>query len=157
MKTLTQYAIVGGKASEIAASLEDGIRAGRIPQGALLPTVRALAAALQVSPTTVTAAYRTLRLRGALSAQRRRGTRVSPRPPLVIRPAAEIPRHLRNLAYGNPDPALLPRLRPVIAQLDLRPHLYGEPTNRAQLLERAAQQFEADQIPATSLAVMGGH
>jgi len=44
----------------------------------------------------------------------------------------------------------------VISQLDLRPHLYGEPTNRAQLLERAAQQFEADQIPATSLAVMGG-
>ena len=156
MKVLLQYPIAGANASEIAANIEDGIRAGRFSHGAILPTVRALATALQVSPTTVAAAYRALRLRGVLSAQGRRGTRVSSRPPLFARSTAEVPRHLSNLAYGNPDPALLPRLRSVVTQLDLRPRLYGEPNNRPRLLELATQQFAADKIPATSLAVMGG-
>lgn len=156
MKVLLQYPIVGASASEIAASIESGIHASRIPPEATLPTVRALARALGVSPTTVAAAYRALRIRGVLNARGRRGTRVNFRAPLPVRVATRVPEHLRNLANGNPDPAFLPDLRAVITRLDLRPHLYGEPTHRPRLLELAVEQFAADHIPADSLAVLGG-
>src|SRR5439155_13376944 len=55
-----------------------------------------------------------------------------------------------------PDPAQLPPLQRVLGPLDLPPHLYGEPPNRAPLLALAAQQCAADGIPATALAVLGG-
>jgi DNA-binding transcriptional MocR family regulator len=153
---MVQYPIAGGDASAIVSSIEAGVRLGQIPHGATLPTVRVLAAALKVSPTTVAAAYRMLRQRGMLITQGRRGTRISARPPVVSRPILEIPRGLRNLIQGSPDPQLLPELRPIMAQLTLRPRLYGEPTNRPQLLALAAKQLAADHIPTTALAIMGG-
>jgi DNA-binding transcriptional MocR family regulator len=156
MKVLLQYPIAGSDASSIIASIEAGVRSGTIPQRAMLPTIRALAIALAVSPTTVAAAYRTLRTRGLLSAQGRRGTRVSARPPVVSRPALAIPRGVRNLIQGSPDPQLLPDLRTVAHRLTLRPRLYGEATNRASLLSLAAEQFAADNIPTTALTIMGG-
>jgi len=156
VKTLIQYTIVGTKASEIAASIENEIRVGQIAHGTTLPPVRTLAKSLKVSPTTVAAAYRTLRLRGLLSGQRRRGTQVSHRPPLFTRPAVAVPPGLRDLANGNPDPTLLPSLQTVIARLDLHPRLYGQSINRPGLFELARRQFEADKIPAGSLAILGG-
>lgn len=156
MKVLLQYSIAGSNASAIAASIENGIHSGRIPPEATLPPVRALARALGVSPTTVAAAYRALRVRGVLNARGRQGTRVNFRAPLPVRLAARVPQHLRNLANGNPDPALLPDLREVATRLDLRPRLYGEPTNRPRLLELAAAQLAADHVPTDSLAVLGG-
>ena len=156
MKVLLQYPITGEDARTIAESIENGVRKGRIPQDTSLPTVRALANTLKVSPTTVAAAYRTLRTRGLLSAQGRRGTRVSARPPVLTRSAVMVPRGLRNLIQGSPDPLLLPDLRALAPKLTLRPRLYGETTNRPQLLALAAEQFAADHIPTTALAVMGG-
>lgn len=153
---LLQYPIVGTNASEIAASIENNIRAGRIAHGATLPPVRILALSLKVSPTTVASAYRTMRLRGLLSGERRHGTRVSHRPPLLARPTVAVPQGLRNLANGNPDPAFLPPLRSALARLDPRSRLYGESINHPKLLELARQQFEADTIPTVSLAVLGG-
>jgi len=44
----------------------------------------------------------------------------------------------------------------VARRLTLRPRLYGEATNRAGLLRLAAEQFSADNIPTTALAIMGG-
>src|SRR2546426_12377957 len=130
MKEPIQYRIVGTKASEIAASIEGEIRAGAITHGATLPPVRVLASSLKVSPTTVAAAYRALRQRGVLSGHRRRGTQVSHRPPLFARPAVSVLPGLRDLANGNPDPALLPSLRTALAKMDLHPRLYGETINR---------------------------
>src|SRR5262245_59003217 len=122
------YRIEGRSASSIAASVEEGSRAGRIPPGAGLPTVRSLAATLKVSPTPVASAYRMLRSRGLVVAQGRRGTRISHRPPLSTRAAAELPSHLRNLADGNPDPALMPDLRRAFRRLAPRARIYGGPT-----------------------------
>jgi DNA-binding transcriptional MocR family regulator len=153
---VAQYGIRGAGASGIVTSVETAIREGRLAPGAALPTVRELAGTLRVSPTTVAAAYRTLRVRGLVHARGRRGTRVSQRPPLPVRSPVAVPAHLRDLATGNPDPALLPALRPVLARLDLRPRLYGEPTNRRDLLEPAARQLEADGIAADAMAVVGG-
>src|SRR5207249_11864827 len=124
--------------------------------GTPLPTVRDLAHALRVSPTTVAAAYRTLRVRGLVHAQGRRGTRVTPRPPLPSRPVAPAPAHLRALSLGNPDPALLPRVPRALARLPRRPGLYGEPANRPALLALAGRQLEREGLPHDSLAIVGG-
>jgi len=156
MNILAQYGIRGTSASEVVTSVEGAIRDGRLAAGTTLPTVRALARGLGISPTTVAAAYRALRARGLVHAQGRRGTRVSPRPPLPIRPLAPAPAHLRDLSRGNPDPALLPSLRAALARLPRRPGLYGEPANRPELLALAARQLARDGVPHGSLAVVGG-
>jgi hypothetical protein len=124
--------------------------------GAALPTVRELADALRVSPTTVAAAYRTLRQRGLVQARGRQGTRVSHRPPLPVRPVAPAPSHLRDVSLGNPDPELLPVLKRAFARLPKRSGLYGEPANRPALLAHATRQLAAEGIPHDALAVVGG-
>src|SRR5271156_6592955 len=111
MNVSVQYQIRGDSSNLIAASIENGIRSGRLRVGERLPTVRALAARLRVSPTTVAAAYNALRVRGLVHGSGRRGTVVNRRPPLLTRaifpPAAP---GLRNLADGGPDPAMLPQI-----------------------------------------------
>jgi DNA-binding transcriptional MocR family regulator len=67
-----------------------------------------------------------------------------------------IPSHLRNVADGNPDPDLLPRLSRLLPTLHSPPRLYGEPTNRKDLLSLASRQFRADGVPADHLAIVGG-
>ena len=134
MNIVAQYGIEGDGATGIATSVETAIREGRLPAGAVLPTVRELARGLRVSPTTAAAAYRTLRLRGLVHARGRRGTRVSPRPPLPVRTRLPAAPHLRDLSLGSPDPALLPSLQRPLARLSRRAGLYGEPANRPELL-----------------------
>lgn len=124
--------------------------------GDRLPTVRALALKLAVSPTTVAAAYRVMHSRGMLSSEGRRGTVVSQGPPLVTRPAAPVPPGVRNLSHGSPDPDLLPRLGPTLSHLEPAPRSYGERANLQALVQLAARGFEADGIPAGPIAVVGG-
>ena len=94
------------------------MREGAIRPGAQLPTVRDLATRLRVSPTTVAAAYRNLRLRGLLVAAGRRGSAISHHPPIGARPAQVVPAHARDLASGNPDLKLLPALGPALRAID---------------------------------------
>jgi DNA-binding transcriptional MocR family regulator len=151
-----QYRISGVTASAIARSIELGIRDGRLESGAPVPAVRALATDLGVSPSTVAAAYRTLTSRGLVQADGRRGTRVRHRPPLPTRTASPVPAHVRDLANGSPNPALLPALGPALAAIDPTQRSYGERANLAELLRLARAQFTDDGIAADSLAVTGG-
>src|SRR5205823_3832679 len=98
---------------------------------------------LGVSPTTVAAAYRDLQVRGLVVAAGRRGTRISPNPPLTHRVPPVVPPGARDLMDGNPDPALLPDLHAALAALRPGHRLYGEATNRRDLLDLAAAQFGA--------------
>lgn len=64
---------------QLRAGLESRIRAGRLPPGRRLPTVRAMAEDLGLAPNTVAKAYRALEGSGLLVGRGRRGTFVTDR------------------------------------------------------------------------------
>ncbi len=152
---LAQY-IRGGGAVEISDGIESAIRAGDLSKDSRLPAIRALASALGVSPATVSAAYRRLQSRGLLVARGRLGTRVSPRVPRVAKSILRPPPGTRDLGNGSPDPLLLPDLRAALGSLRPKPRLYNEALMHPEFRKLASRDFEADEIPAQSLAVVSG-
>ncbi|RSS78250.1 aminotransferase class I/II-fold pyridoxal phosphate-dependent enzyme [Streptomyces sp. WAC06614] len=159
---LGEYRIEGRRASDIAASVESGVGSGALAPGAPLPPMRELAAALGVNPNTVAAAYRTLRERGVIETDGRRGSRVRARPASSPREAMRIeaPPGARDLSTGNPDPALLPGLGPALAAAAARDAeqrgLYGGETVVPDLAALARAGLDADGVPAGPLAVTSG-
>jgi DNA-binding transcriptional MocR family regulator len=153
---IVQSYIKGSSAVNIAASVETAASAGRIVAGEPLPTVRALAAVLRVSPATVAAAYRILRDRGVATADGRRGTRI--RTAVGSSPAVrvEVAPNVRNLAEGNPDHALLPKLAPALRRAQVGQRLYGESLNDVELVRLTRRQFARDGVPAAHVAVVSG-
>jgi DNA-binding transcriptional MocR family regulator len=113
-------AIETRNAQGIAAGIGRLITAGDLPVGTRLPTVRQLAQELDVSPTTVSEAWRTLAAVGAIEAKGRNGTFVrqvpGPGTGQRYRRVTEGPGHFAvDLSTGTPDPALLPALGPIVA------------------------------------------
>ncbi|HEY0372984.1 MAG TPA: aminotransferase class I/II-fold pyridoxal phosphate-dependent enzyme [Thermoanaerobaculia bacterium] len=149
---LVQNYISGDSSVNIARSVENAVSGGKLDAGALLPPVRTLAEHRGVSPATVAAAYRLLRERGVVVADGRRGTRVRWAPPIATPRALPLPRNVRDLAEGNPDPELLPRL----PALQLEQRLYGEDLNDRKLIELAREQFRADGVHAEHVSVVSG-
>ncbi len=156
MNVSVRYQIRGKSGNQIAASVEHAIRAGRLKVNDRLPPIRALARRLAVSPTTVAAAYQILRTRGLVRGSGRRGTAVNHRPPLMTPSAPAAPAGVRDLANGNPDPAMLPSLKDALSRIECGQLLYGGEANRADLLRIAARQFAADGIGAKSIAILSG-
>lgn len=154
--------IVGRRASEIAASVEAGVAAGRLAPGALLPPMRELAGELGVNPNTVAAAYRTLRDRGVIETDGRRGSRVRARPASTPRDALRVavPPGGRDLASGNPDPAVLPDLTAALAAAARRyaraPTRYGDDPVVPELARLARAGLDADGVPAGPVGLTGG-
>jgi DNA-binding transcriptional MocR family regulator len=146
----------------IALSLTALIRSGELAGGSRLPTVRALAAELGVSPATVAEAWGTLRRRRAIATGRRRGTVVLGPPP--------IPRPRRFERVGNfgsrlgidltwavPDPALLPpldaALRAALDDNELNDYRRPPITDRLAEAMAATWPFPTEHL----LAVGGGY
>ena len=132
------------------------MREGALGPGARLPTVRALAARLRLSPTTVAAAYRSLRQRGLVIAAGRRGSAVSHHPPIASHRAPAVPKNARDLAAGNPDPALLPPLGPALAAIDPSPVLYGGEVCEPELLRLAKAGLAQDGVPVEAVTIVSG-
>ncbi|WP_141203858.1 aminotransferase class I/II-fold pyridoxal phosphate-dependent enzyme [Streptomyces griseorubiginosus] len=156
------YRIEGRRAAEIAASVERAVGAGELEPGQPLPPMRELAGQLGVNPNTVAAAYRSLRERGVIETAGRRGSRVRSKPATTGRESirVEVPEGVRDVANGNPDPALLPPLGPAFAaaaeQGDREPVLYGDATVDPELARLARGALDADGVPAGPLAVASG-
>ena len=155
LRTIQKY-ITDRTAVKIASGVEEAIREAALPAGAALPTVRALAKRLEVSPATVAAAYRTLQQRGMVASQGRRGTRVTYRPIFCARRKVCHRPGVRNLWDGNPDPALLPAMRPALATIDATPRLYGQGLHDANLLALLRRDFEDDGIGRGEVCVVNG-
>lgn len=106
----------------IAAAISRMARAGELPPGARLPTVRALSQALGISPTTVSEAWQQLARAGVIDARGRNGTFLAgvPRPggPRRFRTVTDVGQHAElDLSTGTPDPDLLPDLGDVLARV----------------------------------------
>src|SRR3546814_4001883 len=94
--------ISGRTAAEIATSVEQAIRTGRIGTGYKLPSVRDVAEQLGVNRNTVTVAYSRLRAAGLITGAGRQGSRVAGAQPLEpYRPI--IPANARDLASGRSE------------------------------------------------------
>ncbi len=154
---MAQYRITGTSGQEIAASIERAIEQGALAPGEALPSVRAIARELGVSPTTVSAALGDLRSRGLVVTHERSRSRVSWRPPLGgALQRASVPAGARDLASGNPDPALLPDPTPFLRQLKPPTQLYGDEPAVPELLALARAEFGATGIDSEALAVTSG-
>ncbi len=147
--------ISGGSANEIAASVEAGGRLGRAGSPASASRRAHAGQLARRLPHDVAAALAELRRRGVVVSRPRSGTRISDRPP--VRPSrapATVPAGMRDLALGNPDPALLP-------ELDRRraPSGSGSTARRpsdAGLVAVAGAALAADGISAERLTVVNG-
>ncbi|UQX87370.1 aminotransferase class I/II-fold pyridoxal phosphate-dependent enzyme [Jatrophihabitans telluris] len=151
-----QYRPIGHTAKDIAADVETAVRDGRLSPGEPLPPVRSLATELGLAPGTVAAAYGQLRERGLVETRGRRGTFVRPRPPIATRSQPQ-PGHAGalDLASGQPDPRLLPKLNP-------GPLRHRSPAAAPQefvlpeLREQARDRLVRDGVPAEWISVTSG-
>lgn len=125
MPTRVSDAVDDRSARGIAAAVSRLVTDGALQHGERLPTVRALARQLGVSPTTVSEAWQVLADAGAIDTRGRLGTFV------VGPPSAPGPRRYRSmsevhgrfaldLSTGTPDHALLPDLAAVLARVSRR-------------------------------------
>ncbi|MCQ9387358.1 aminotransferase class I/II-fold pyridoxal phosphate-dependent enzyme [Brevibacterium sp. 50QC2O2] len=118
--------ISGRTADEIVDSVRGLIDSGRLQAGDALPPARDLARTLEVNRNTVLSAYRRLSVAGLAVTRGRGGTSVARNQPTATEgfsPGTV----LRDIGNGNPDPHLLPDLRPALAQSAGDPVLYGAP------------------------------
>ncbi len=124
--------------------------------------MRELAVTLGVNPNTVAAAYRTLRERGVIETDGRRGSRVRPRPATTARGSirVEAPEGVRDVSNGSPDPALLPPLGEAFAEAARRyaekPGMYGEAPLDEEFGRLARAAFDADGVPDGPVGVASG-
>ncbi|RKF23725.1 PLP-dependent aminotransferase family protein [Micromonospora globbae] len=141
----------------IADRLGDLIHSGELAQGLPLPTVRALAAALHVGPTTIASAWAQLRSRGLIHCDRRHGSFVRGPGRLAGRRFASLPPPppvRLDLTTAFPDPALLPDLTgPMAAAVaGTQWRTYPDDTVDARLAAvlRATWPFEAEDVTVTT-------
>jgi DNA-binding transcriptional MocR family regulator len=136
---------------------ERAIATGALAPGEQLPTVRSLAESLDLSPTTVAAAYKELARRGLVVGEGRRGTFVRDAGP-VSAPLTEgpLPAGVVDLRSGDADPARRPALHPVLAGLRDLTDTYGGAATVPELAALAEAAYRADGIPVTRIAAVGG-
>ena len=130
------------------------MRSGALPPGSALPPVRQLAVELGVNPNTVAAAYVRLRAAGRVLTAGRKGTRVAGAPPSPT-PVYAAPEGLRDLAGGQVDAALLPRLRGQAWTQALAQPLDGV-AGDAPLLAQAAHWLQGQGLPGEDLGCFSG-
>ncbi|MFB7597919.1 aminotransferase class I/II-fold pyridoxal phosphate-dependent enzyme [Streptomyces sp. NPDC056160] len=149
------YAISGTTAKAIAASVERGVFEGALTPGAALPPVRRLADELAVSPGTVATAYKELRGRGIVVTRGRGGTVVAPAPAVASRRPPKVPRGLRDLAGGHPDPAFLPGLVPP-SRLSPGARSHRSTPRLSRLEETVRDWLRADGVPVEHVTFAHG-
>lgn len=153
--------IEGTTAAQVARSVEDAVASGALRPGEQLPPIRELGDHLHLANGTVARAYRVLRDRGVVTTDGRRGTRVRARSVMSPRQSIGlvVPDGVVDLASGEPDPSLLPDLRPHLASAADAAGGYGEdpiPHLHAGLREALAARAAPAGVPTDHLAVVSG-
>ena len=143
--------ITGTTAAEIAHSVRALRERGLLRPGDVLPPVRELAATLGVNRNTAVAAYRQLAQAGLVVSRGRAGTIVSGGESVAQEGTADTV--LRDVASGNPDPALIPDPTPALSGIVGRAVLYGEPVIDSALEAWTREWMLAD-LPRDDLSVV---
>jgi DNA-binding transcriptional MocR family regulator len=159
MLTSTYNMVMRGRAQAIAREFEQRIHDGELQPGERLPPVRALAAELGVDPGTAATAYGSLRRRGFVVSDGRRGTRVAAQLEPRLSRVGRLPPGVRDLASGVVDPALVPDIGDALARLAARrPAIsrYQENAKVEGLVDHAHRQFARAGIEATALSFVSG-
>lgn len=146
----------GSTAHDIHQSMRQAIRDGRLPAGAVLPSIRDLAVQLRVNRNTVGEAYKRLASDGYVRPRGRRGTIVTSLATAASPSSPVVPAGLRNLADGNPDPRLLPSLRKFVTAGTERVALYGEYADLPELVQAAPAFFNRRGISPEQIMIVGG-
>ncbi|MEE2814876.1 MAG: GntR family transcriptional regulator, partial [Actinomycetota bacterium] len=134
--------ITGTSAAEIADSVRALRERGTLRAGDPLPPVRELATTLGVNRNTAVSAYRQLAQAGLVVSRGRAGTVIAGGAPVAQEGVADTV--LRDVASGNPDPALIPDPTPALGRIVGRPVLYGEPVIDAGLEQWTREWMLAD-------------
>jgi DNA-binding transcriptional MocR family regulator len=144
-----------GLSQAVASAIRDGV----LLPGTKLPPIRAVAAELTLSPTTVSAGWALLARSGSVRTDGRRGTTVAdPTLPSATRYRAALERQAEmrlDLSTGVPDAALLPSLRLALEHLTTA----GTPGSYLDdpVVPELARVLLADwPCPTTELAVVDG-
>ncbi|WP_457254207.1 aminotransferase class I/II-fold pyridoxal phosphate-dependent enzyme [Pedococcus sp. P5_B7] len=146
-------------AKGLAHAVSAAIRDGELVAGDRLPPIRTVAAQLALSPTTVSAAWALLARSGAVHADGRRGTTILDQGGATGGRYRQALRHesvfTLDLSTGVPDPALLPSLGAVLAQLTSAPTTgsYLDDPVLPALADTLRQDWP---YPAANLAVVDG-
>ena len=156
MIDLVQHLTKAGSSVKLAEQIGALVRQGRIPPESLLPPVRAVAKALDISPGTAAAAYKALRAQGVVTTDRRRGTRVLPRASHREFTDTPAPPGALDLQVAEPDPAFLPDLKKIFATIRPKSDRYGGTHLDPDLAARMREGFEADGIDGRNLVVLSG-
>jgi len=136
---LISAAVSDRSARGIAAAVSRLVTTGELPAGSRLPTVRAVARELGISPTTVSEAWRSLARAGAIQTRGRSGT-------FVLTPT--VPRQQLRYARVTTRPATLPRdFSTGVPDHDLLPHL-AEPLRRVGDARLTTSYLDEPVLPA---------
>lgn len=147
----------------LASAISRAVRDGTLGAGDRLPPIRTVAAALELSPTTVSAAWSLLARAGTIRTDGRRGTTIADRRRTG---SARYQRALDrgsafalDLSTGVPDPALLPDLTRALGALRTAatPGSYLDPPVLPELVEvlRRDWPLVADEITVVDGAMDG--
>ncbi|MCB5165244.1 PLP-dependent aminotransferase family protein [Streptomyces bambusae] len=161
-------AVPGARRPPAYRSLADGIRLlvleGRVPVAARLPAERELAVALEISRTTVAAAYEALRTEGFLESRRGAGswTSVPAGNPLPARGLEPLPPEalgsmidLGCAALPAPEPWLTRAVQGALEELPPYAHTHGDYPAGLQVLRRMlADRYTAQGIPTMPEQIM---
>jgi GntR family transcriptional regulator/MocR family aminotransferase len=140
---------------QIATSIREAIRAGRLPRGSSVPPSRLLAADLGVSRGVVVEAYQQLAAEGYLTSRAGGYTRVAagPPPPAAALARAREPGPAIDLSYGRADVSSFPRaawLRTIRAALADAPNeVFGYLTGRGTPQLRTAMADYLNRVRGT--------
>jgi DNA-binding transcriptional MocR family regulator len=146
----------------LATAIARAMRDGSLQPGQRLPSIRAVAVELGVSPTTVASAWQTLLRSGLISTAGRGGTVIATRTPDATRyrRAVDPTSRMRlDLSAGVPDPLLLPDLSVAVSALTeaLAPGSYLDDPVLPALDEllRASWPFDPTEVTVVDGAMDG--
>ncbi|MGO2138940.1 MAG: aminotransferase class I/II-fold pyridoxal phosphate-dependent enzyme [Leucobacter sp.] len=140
---------------ELVSAITVRIRDGRLQPGVQLPSIRALATAVGLSPGSVASAMRTLGARGLIVSTQGRRSVVADLARLPVSYLATVPTGLVDLSSVEPDPGLLPDIRGYL-NADLYSASMYDATNVIPELERVVREgFDADGISGELTATNG--